>query len=221
MTGSLRGAACGESDAVTRALLLEHRETGDPFWSSLLLAGYHPMLARLRARTVSPQMTADDLDQLVVMGFLVEIGTMSLKYRSHYPVRLRQRVSRRVFTAVAAQTHVARHFTFTVLDDDKETGPDPALRPDEECMLRDDVRATAARLALRTPDRWDPVALDLWLASMTTGDDLDAYVARLRPADPEERRRTFQRLKRRRTRAIPALRSAYREAKHIRTEGEL
>ena len=54
-----------ERDGLTRALLSEHRASGEALWASVLLVAYYPMLSRLRHRLVSDAVPRDDPETLV------------------------------------------------------------------------------------------------------------------------------------------------------------
>ena len=87
-----------ERDALTRALLSEHRTSGEALWASVLIVAYYPMLSRLRHRLVSDAVPRDELDQVVVTAFLATLGELPVdEHADRIAMRLRQRTERQVF----------------------------------------------------------------------------------------------------------------------------
>ena len=82
-------------EALTEAIIREHRASRAAVWASLLLGAFKPMLVRLRGRLVSDTVPGDELDQLVVTAFLAALTDVPLMDR--LPMRLRQRTERQVF----------------------------------------------------------------------------------------------------------------------------
>ena len=82
-------------EALTEAIIREHRASRAAVWASLLLGAFKPMLVRLRGRLVSDTVPGDELDHLVVTAFLAALTDVPLMDR--LPMRLRQRTERQVF----------------------------------------------------------------------------------------------------------------------------
>ncbi len=94
--GDEREATYPEREAITRALMGEHRRTGDGRWASVLVLAYYPMLSRLRHRLVSSSVGRDELDQIVLTSFVTSVAEVPLEL-DRMPMRLRQRTERQVF----------------------------------------------------------------------------------------------------------------------------
>jgi hypothetical protein len=85
-------------EALMRALIAEHRKSGEALWSSMLLVAFYPALRRLRSRLVSDTVPGYELDQLVVTSFLASLTELPFTDRTdRVAMRLRQRTQRQVF----------------------------------------------------------------------------------------------------------------------------
>ena len=194
-----------ERDALTRALLAEHRASGDALWASMLLVAYYPMLSRLRHRLVCDTVPRDELDQVVVTAFLGAISELSLPdHADRIAMRLRQRTERQVF-AFLRKEREQQH---------------PSATPDELAIF------DAETVEARRPPTTDEALFDLALlleraaqeglskaglevveATVLRRELLRSYVERVAPDDDVERERMYQRLKRQRTRVLRRLRA--------------
>jgi hypothetical protein len=194
-----------ERDALTRALLAEHRASGDALWASLLLVAYFPMLSRLRHRLVSGSVQRDELDQVVVTAFLAAISELPLpEHADRIAMRLRQRTERQVFAFLrkereqqhssADPDELARFGTETI-----EARRLPTT--DEELF---DLALLLERAALQGLPK---AGLEVVEATVLRRELLRRYVERIAPDDDLERERTYQRLKRQRTRVLRRLRT--------------
>lgn len=198
-------AGWSEREALTRTLIAEHQATALPFWASILLVAYYPMLSRLRHRIWGEAFDRDDLDQLVISSFLQVVAAFPLaEVIDRTALRLRQRTERRVFKVVRAeqlqrQCHddlgeLAYEATVDPFDEEPPRSPDP-IDPDETVAMLIDL--AEQHLPLQN--------LDLVVATILKRERLRSYADRVND-EHEPRERVYQRLKRRRTRAVNRLR---------------
>jgi hypothetical protein len=120
-----RPATHGERDALTRAVLAEHRRSSHPLWPTALMIAFSPMLASLRARIrgAVPLRAPDELDQTVVTAFLESLERVAL--RTNMAARLRSATERAVFRALGREQ---RRQTRTVpLADEEDLSSRPWL----------------------------------------------------------------------------------------------
>lgn len=215
--GSESEAERHEREAVTRALLAGHKaEPRSGVCASLLLLSYYPMLSRLRHRIYGQVLEDEDLDQLVVSCFLEVASEFDLDaHADRTALRLRQRTARRVFRGVRLEQGERRGRI--VLE---EEGAAPStLVPFAERSSADvaDPEGAVARLldvaGVALPKR----SLDLVVATMLGREQLRAYAARTSGAAANDER-AYQRLKRRRSRAVSSLRGLF--AKFLSPQSE-
>ncbi|GAB4214804.1 MAG: hypothetical protein OHK0013_39780 [Sandaracinaceae bacterium] len=194
-----------ERDALTRALLAEHRESGDTLWASMLLVAYYPMLSRLRHRLVPGSVPRDELDQVVFTAFLAALGELPVdEHADRIAMRLRQRTERQVF-AFLRKEREHQH---------------PSADPDELAVFgtesiearrlptTDEELFDLALLLERAAEQGIPRAsLEVVAATVLRRELLRSYVDRVAPDDDLERERMYQRLKRQRTRVLRRLRA--------------
>ena len=189
-----------EREALTRALIAEHQATSLPFWASALLVAYYPMLSRLRHRIWGEALDHDDLDQLVISCFLQVVAVFPLaEVTDRTALRLRQRTERRVFKAVRHEQQAQRcHAELG------EVAEEPSVAPFDEEPLEPisevDAEETVAMLIDLAGQH-----LDLVVATILKRERLRHYVKRVN-GDEQPHERVYQRLKRRRTRAVNRLR---------------
>ena len=190
-------------DALTRALVNEHQHSHDPVWSSALVVAYFPMLCRLRNRLVSDTIPREELDQVVITAFLSAVNDLNEHERTdRIAMRLRQRTERQVFAFLRSERE---HQLPTDTEEReqleaelRELHPEP--RTDQH--LFDVVRLLEKAAAAGLPDH----CLDALKAPLVHREMLREFVARNGPADGLSRNRLYQRLKRRRSRALKRLR---------------
>ncbi len=186
-------------EALMRALILEHRASGAPVWSTLLLGAFKPMLVRLRNRLVSDTVPGDELDQLVITAFLGALSEIPVTDR--LPMRLRQRTERQVF-AFLRKEREQRH-----PDIDVETLED--VEPDEPTVSEPtdaELYDLALLLQRAIAEGISTSGLDVVEATVLRRELLRAYVDRIAPGEGVDRDRLYQRLKRQRSRAMQRLR---------------
>ncbi len=189
-------------EALTAAMMAEHQETGDPLWASALLVAYYPMLGRLRFRLVSAHVLREELDQVVITAFLAAVNEVPL-HLDRMPMRLRQRTERTVFAFLRKEwaeyqpsgdkAELAQFGTLSIVQ--------WRFQETNEFLLDLSMLLARARSEGFSPD-----SIELIEATMVRRERLRSYVARLVPDDEEERERTYQRLKRQRTRTLQRLR---------------
>lgn len=92
-----------ERDRLTRAVIDLHREGPSRFWSSVMVVAYYPLLRRIRSKLAGGQLTSDDLDQLVIIGFLTTLSTAKLELYRHISIGLDQRTRRYVYNALGRE----------------------------------------------------------------------------------------------------------------------
>jgi len=213
-----------ERDALTRALLVEHHERPHPFWSAILLAAYYPMLSRLRRRIVGDAFAPEDLDQLVVTTFLELVRDFPIDRRTdRLCMRLRQMTARRVFQAIGAERRERARLEF--VDPDELAEKQHLRRPEVARSGRgardpEDVDGVVDLLVEVAGGDLDEDELEVIVETRVRGEELRDHVARVCPgASGAERERTYQRLKRRRTRALERLQRLVRPPVPVRMAG--
>jgi hypothetical protein len=199
-----------EREALTRALVAEMQASSSPAWTAALATAYSPMLRRLRRRLLANTLPREDLDQLVLSTFLSVTRAFPLsRWGDWTAVRLRQQTAREVFRYLRKE-RAEQHETYTQaqlaewLPDARSATPvesprRPSVRP--SFVKRDAVLVHLARATLPRSD------VDVLMATVVRREKLRAYVRRLVDGDTSEAERTYQRLKRQRTRLLQRLRS--------------
>lgn len=205
-----RAESYPERDALTQALLTEHRESGQKLWATMLVAAYYPMLSRLRHRLVCDAVPKAELNQVVLTAFLTAAAELPPREQAdRVAMRLRQRTERQVFAFLRKEREQQR--------------PDPLLEElamHREDMIRakdseslDDRRFDLARLLERAAELGIPKdRLELVAATVLRRELLRNYVERIGPDDELERERMYQRLKRQRTRVLQQLENMFSES---------
>jgi hypothetical protein len=202
-------------EALTRALLRRYRTLRHTLPSSILLLAFRPMLMRLRLRVVTSAIPPDDVDQLVVTSFLAAVAEFA-----HGPpidrlaLRLRQRTARYVFAALPneigeprANVDVETFLSETMEVDSADTSAEASA-----AVARHDLDALAAGAVRKA-------VVDVLCATFEHPEGLRAYVMRTAAGELEERERTYQRLKRARTRALSRLRLRAAEEQKLAAAG--
>ena len=191
-------------DALTRALVSEHRASGHALWASLLLVAFFPMLSRLRNRLVSDTVPGDELDQLVVTSFLAAMTELPLHDRvDRVAMRLRQRTERQVFGFLRKE----REHRHPSLDVEELSDSDPEALAPRRASTDEKLYDLALLLQRAVEEGISPSGLDVIEATVLRRELLRAYVDRLGPNDDLERERMYQRLKRQRSRALKRLKT--------------
>jgi len=186
-------------EALTRALVVEHRNSSEALWASMLLVAFCPMLTRLRGRLVSNTVAGYELDQLVVTAFLAALAELPERM-DRLALRLRQRTQRRVFAFLRKEREQHRLSIRVEKFADVDPGGVPPRRSSDK--LYD------LTLLLRRADEVgiSPGGLEIVEATVLRRVLLRTYVERLEPDDEVAREHLYQRLKRQRSRALRKLR---------------
>jgi len=187
-------------EALMKALIQEHRASGSPVWSTLLLGAFKPMLVRLRNRLVSDTVPGDELDQLVITSFLGTLTDIPLIDR--LPMRLRQRTERQVF-AFLRKERWHRHPDIDVETLEDVEHEEPTVSEPTDAELYD----LALLIQRAMEEGISTSGLDVVAATVLRRELLRAYVDRLAPGEGVDRERLYQRLKRQRSRAMQRLRA--------------
>jgi hypothetical protein len=193
-------------EALTRAMLEEQREGGVSLWGSALLLAYYPMLSRLRRRLVTTTVTSDELDQVVVAAFLAAVGEVPL-HLDRLPMRLRQRTERQVFAYLRKE----REEYYPRGDAGELDAMSAEYRQGLSPQRHDDTLLDLSLLLERAVAQGvPPRSLEVVEATVLHRELLRSYVERVGPEDEVERERTYQRLKRQRSRTLKRLRALLR-----------
>jgi len=208
-----------EKEALTRALLREHKRRPHPFWNAVLVVAFYPMLSRLRGRIFGDAVPGDDLDQIVLSSFFEVVRDFPLNQRRDRTcMYLRQMTQREVFKRVRAEQRDLDQVRFddpediSRRQDDLEALGHVASWPETKPIRqrRRDPKESAALVSFLVEHAGhilDGDKLELVVATLVRGELLTAYVDRVHPdLSPSERRQTYQRIKRRHSRAIARLR---------------
>jgi hypothetical protein len=216
-----------EKEAVTRILIAEYQAGRQPLWSSLLLVAYYPALSRLRDGLHSEALCTSDLDHLVVEKFLQVVEGLPLpKIKDRTCMRLRQGTRRAVFQAIkeadeehglveAVDDEDLAHLECRLIESlDEENSPRLQTAPWPEAKRKsmpstapEDLEVIVTLLFRHAGGAVPRHKLDVLVATTVRGENLRSYVDRRHPrASDTERRRTYERLKRERTRTIGMLR---------------
>jgi hypothetical protein len=209
-----------EKDALTRALVSEYQDRRNPLWAELLILAYLPMMGRLCGRLRRDGVPDDELWQLALLAFLETVASIT-RSRKWLCLSIRRTVERRVVHHLGRERKMLRLVYPTHPDDLRvledravaggllggnlwaETGPARgpiSMEPDE----RD---AAIAFLLEHAGHALGLEDINLVTATAINGERLTDYVAQRYP-DLEDvaRRREYQRIKRRHSRAMAKLR---------------
>jgi len=196
-----------EKEALTRALLREHKRRPHPFWNAVLVVAFYPMLARLRGRIFGDAVPGDDLDQIVLSSFFEVVRNFPLSQRRDRTcMYLRQMTQREVFKRVRAEQRDLEQVRFDDPEDISRRQDDletlghlanwPETKPNKP--RRRDPKENAALVSFlveRAGHILDGDKLELVVATLVRGELLTSYVDRVHPdLTPSERRRTYQRI---------------------------
>jgi hypothetical protein len=208
-----------DREALTRAFLAEHQSDADRgIWSALLLFAYFPMLSHLRYRLRSETLDSQDLDSLVITSFLEVIATLNLDtVQNRTAMQLRQRTQRKVFHVLGRTSAEQRQVTLTA-EIPARLQEQVAAEPPRPSDMRDPEQ-TVARLLEVAGQELPPNQLDLVVATVLRKERLRSYARRC-AAEGETTERVYQRLKRRRTRALDRLRGLISRSQQVAGDGD-
>jgi len=217
-----------EREAITQALIGEHQRRPHRLWSTLLTIAYYPMLCMLRVRTMSDALSAEELDHLVVFCFLEVLERIPMHpKRAKTSVRLRSKTRRRVFAALRREQGkqddlFLRDFD-GLLDLEQEQfqlgipeemavaqgslwpEPPPPKKPPKN---EQDQAAMVRFLFELLGEDPNPEDTEVLISTLVRGETLGKF-SRLfsHGVTPVERRRIYERIKRRHSRALARLRA--------------
>lgn len=199
-------------ESVVRALIEEYQLAPGPFWSSILVLGFLPLLGAIRDRLADPGIPDDELTSIVVTSFLEVVSELDVGNGSRLTaLRLRQKTARRVYQVVNGE-RAARDVERAFAPAADDTGAEEEWRwpgtPAGAVPADDVVTEMAVDLLHDWAGPFMPAAhLDLVAETVVRGTRLWDYVDRLYPRLPlAARLRAYQRTKRLRTRAMLRLR---------------
>lgn len=208
------GKEPSEREDLCWALVTEQRDRPHPLWAAMLAATYAPMLLNLRASVFAGLLPADEIEQLIVAGFLQAVASFPRTKGPGGTSRfLRQYTRRRFYRVIntlgsedreapcAPSGVLAAFAESTVVDFEEEAAPPDAVPPEDlETVFQRLVEAVGGAL----PDSH----LRLIADTVVRGERLDDYVRRVHPtATGAEFARIYERLKRQRTRTVTRLRT--------------
>ncbi len=203
-----------EKEALTRAVLAEHRVGASTFWSAVVLVAYYPMLSRLRHRIRGDAFSGEDLDQLVVTSFLSVIADYPLDAGlDRTAMRLRQRTERLVFRVVCEEQDSRQIFRPTapesIEDVERTDWPEGRVDGDARPFNATDAADAVSLLVEHAGALLDGETFDLVTATLICGHRIAAYLEAVLPdLTGDERRRIYQRVKRRHSRTLKRIRPA-------------
>ncbi len=219
-----------EKDDIVRAIIDEDQKRSHPFWSSLLIVAFYPMLSRLRGRIVGDALSRDDLDQLVLSTFLEVIDAFPLSEKpNRICMYLRQMTQRQVFRQLRQEQtaqDMVRSANFNELECREieltegvdteqldgghhlrwpETKPSSPHRPNQKEQTQ-----LVAFLVDNVGDGIEGDRLELVIATQIHGERLSDLVRRCYPdMSSGDRKKAYQRIKRRHSRALAKLRELF------------
>jgi hypothetical protein len=188
-------------DAITRAMLTEAHACAARFWASALIVAYYPSMSALRRRILGDPIPREELESLILEGFLKAVRTVRPDV-DRIALRLSQGIRKHVFWYLRK----ARKIPLIFLDNEEDlgVGPEPSANEYSSCDL---PRLRQRFFDLLHEHGVSPEMAAIIDATMLKGERLRAYVARTAGGDE----RTYQNLKRARTRALRKLRIAVPE----------
>jgi hypothetical protein len=199
-----------EKDRLVSVLVAEQCERPSPFWASILILAFAPMLFRLRARVHGNRLPSLDLDQIVVTSFLAAISETLNADRSAAR-QLAQRTRRGIFRVVQRAGEESALVDLTTPDALSDLAPteDPVavISCGGRRMCVDELEPLLWPLLETLGVHDQDENLRLVLETVVYGDTLPAYVRRHYPDVGEcGFRRLHGQLKRRRARTMIRLR---------------
>lgn len=207
--------AASRADRIVSALIIEYQRESHPFWSSVLMLTFVPMLQNLRRQIDDPILPAEDLTEMLILAFHEVLAEIEMsEYRRLTVLRLRQETRRRVFFAIKEERRV-RGLCRIVPDDvlmnlsnEDYEWPDSPTAPSAEDPV---IIQTAVEMLRDGTDRF--IAdddIELIACTAIRGESLWKYVDRkFAGLSDAARIRAHERLKRRRTRKIVELRCLF------------
>jgi hypothetical protein len=201
------GSAAGEErrHAIVAELVREHRASKSAVWSKALLVAFYPAMHALRARLTLGSISVDDIDQTILTGFVGAVAELPARALGHFAAfRICRRMERYVFKFLLRERGF-RRITSTAGEDEDFTAPHTVGRA--AIAMADERIALGFLLRRATTLGLSPATVELIEATAFAGTSLRAYVRQLEPDDADARKRLYERLKRRRSRALRRLRA--------------
>lgn len=191
--------------AIVAELVREHRATKSAVWSKALVVAFYPAMQALRARLALGSVGREEIDQVIVTGFLSAIAALPDKALGHFAAyRICRRMERYVFRFLATERGFRR---LTTSARDEDTFVAPRVMGDGPDPTAYDRVALGFLLRCASKHGVSPSTLSLLEVSALEGTSLRALVRQIEPRDAGTQKRLYERLKRRRSRALQRLRA--------------
>jgi|WetSurMetagenome_2_1015567.scaffolds.fasta_scaffold30422_2 hypothetical protein len=187
-----------QREQLTRAVIQLFRRTRDRLWSSVLVVLYYPLLCSVRKQLVGGRLGSDDLDQLVLDAFMTALAEPSLDKYQNVAFGIWQLTRRRIFETLRREHQYEQHI---------ELPCDDALYWDREpinhatVIENTCVNAVTVSVFLRKASEEGVNEDGLEVVTRFNSEDLRSYCAGSGATE-----RDYQRLKKRRDRAMRRLR---------------
>ncbi len=197
-----------DRESLVRALLREQQRTGESYWVTVLVVAFAPMLRALRSKIQGDALSPEDLDQLVLEGFLRAVARRPLD-APRAVVQLRWDTQRFVFRSLQAEQ---RRIVNQRMLEQRARSDDAfelyAWKP-QPMSIEDDERAELEALLRHTvAGDVSTAKLDVVVATRLRGAGLrELALERLPGAGPEELEVEYERLKRERLRTLRRLKT--------------
>ena len=217
--GDTSAARQGEQEALTRALVFEQQTGPYSLWATVLLVAFHPMLCRLLGPLAGSTPDGRDLDQMLVAAFLEAVAEFPLQERGRRVVaHLRWATRNKAFSWLQREWREQSLLEPVdpeglLLAEGERVGHSLGRRWSElvQSVPAPSVPSEGRRLelflVLHLRGQLDKDSLELVLATFVRGERLRALADRRWPElPPTARRRAYERLKRRHSRAVRRMR---------------
>lgn len=207
-----------EREVLIRGAVAAYQRAPHPFWSSLLILAFLPMLRNLLRRAApGPSFAAGELEQIVIARFLGVVAELDLERHADKTfARIRSGTEDAVFKDLTAEqvdhSQAERRPTEDVEQLVEELGASgrgawPAHSQPRRRGRSVDVKARTAFLEEHAAPYLSAEQLELVKATLGRGESLAGYVRAQHPhLSDDELQRMYQRLKRCHSRAVQRLR---------------
>jgi hypothetical protein len=188
--------------------IFEFKRTQNPFWHSLLLVIYYPMLSHLRQNIWGRALEWKDLDQTIVEAFLAVMKRFPRhvkKGQTH--VYMRQYTRRAVFFALEKQQKEERNREGLRKQVEEQHANECAVAHLLGGYSRPKTKSVERMLFSLTDGIIPRVRIQLLIDTTFQGFPLRDYVRRLCIPDAQVEEREYQRLKRQRLRTKKQIRA--------------
>lgn len=190
-----------EIERMTRTLIVEHRRRTSALWVMLLVIAYHPMLSCLRYRSRRSSLDSTELEQCVLCAFLETVEGAPVECENGSIVLfLHRRTARALFKTLKREARAE-----LLLEQFEHVAPESLLptsleRHQHSQLLFDD-------LCRRAGDDLNEADLRLIATSVLDGDEFERVVQGLDDSELTSHVSEWERIRRRRTRALDVLRT--------------